>query len=249
MTEEMKKRVQKIGFGEILKFAFDAIGDRDLAMFLMANVKFDPLRIVVGEKVLPLNADVFHCVLGLPIGGDPLPILSSADRSGYQSQLRSDCDKNGMKALHTERQKKIPKTKKYEALKPHEVPRWVVEEFASRKNHEDWTLRCFLMTLFNALLFPSSNLEVLGQEYFYCLDLDKVGKYDWCGAVIDDFTDKVSKFQSGGKRATPSVQGCIVVPLVCWFSFLTFSIRFSFFFLVCVCYFSAISIYWSYVNV
>lgn len=215
MTEGMKEKVKKIGFGEILRFSFDALGDRDLVMFLMDSVKFDPLRISVGDKELPLTADVVRCVLGLPFCGDPLPVISSSERSTYQHELRSQCDKNGMNNLYTERQKIFPKMKKYEALKPYEVPRWVVEEFAGRKDEDDWTLSCFLMTLFNALFFPTSNLDVLGHEYFYCFDLEKVGKYNWCRAVIDDLTDKVSKWQTVRKRATPSVQGCVVLLLVC----------------------------------
>ncbi|KAG8047208.1 hypothetical protein GUJ93_ZPchr0008g11946 [Zizania palustris] len=108
--------VRNIGFGHILEFKLDGIDDRALAFFLMNHIRDEPLSIVVGSKVLPINAAAVHAVLGIPIGG----------------------------------------------VKKNDVPRWVIESFASSGANDVWTFQCFMMAVFNALLFPTSVLNING---------------------------------------------------------------------------------------
>ena len=211
MTQPMKDRISELGFKHILGFSFGAIDDRSLVMFLMDHIEVDPLRIVVGGIELPISPDVVHCVLRIPEGGASVPTVSMADRASLQTELREKCDEEGMEELYSARQGRH--SKKYEDLKPSEVDRWVIEEFAKRQNADDWTLRCFFMTLFDALLFPTSSLVMSGNIYSYCKDLDNIGNFDWYKAVVDDLAIKVKKWKNC-RKTTTSAQGCAVLFLV-----------------------------------
>ncbi|KAG8050934.1 hypothetical protein GUJ93_ZPchr0009g1686 [Zizania palustris] len=115
------------------------VGRWALAFFLMNHIRDKPLSIVVGSKVLPINAAAVHAVLGIPIGG----------------------------------------------------------------------VKCFMMAVFNALLFPTSVLNINGSDFLYCKEIMRMGEFDWCQAVVDDIRDKVDRWRKNRDKATPLVQGCI----------------------------------------
>ena len=69
MSENMKERLQKIGFGSLLGFSIEKLSVRSLGMFLMTCVKENPLRIEVSGRSLPIIPKAVHKVFGLPIGG------------------------------------------------------------------------------------------------------------------------------------------------------------------------------------
>ncbi|KAG8044483.1 hypothetical protein GUJ93_ZPchr0496g38044 [Zizania palustris] len=135
----IEESVRNIGFGHILEFKLDGIDDRAHAFFLMNHIRDEPLSIVVGSKVLPINAAAVHAVLGIPIGG----------------------------------------------------------------------VKCFMMAVFNALLFPTSILNINGSDFLYCKEIMRMGEFDWCQAVVDDIRDKVDRWRKNRDKATPLVQGCI----------------------------------------
>ncbi|KAG8096583.1 hypothetical protein GUJ93_ZPchr0013g34174 [Zizania palustris] len=120
------------------------VGRWALAFFLMNHIRDEPLSIVVGSKVLPINAAAVHAVLGIPIGG----------------------------------------------------------------------VKCFMMAVFNALLFPTSVLNINGSDFLYCKDIMRMGEFDWCQAVVDDIREKVDRWRKNRDKATPLVQGCIAFIMI-----------------------------------
>ncbi|KAG8070214.1 hypothetical protein GUJ93_ZPchr0006g41090 [Zizania palustris] len=110
----------------------------------MNHIRDEPLSIVVGSKVLPINAAAVHAVLGIPIGG----------------------------------------------------------------------VKCFMMAIFNALLFPTSVLNINGSDFLYCKDIMRMGEFDWCQAVVDDIREKVDRWRKNRDKATPLVQGCIAFIMI-----------------------------------
>lgn len=88
---------------------------------------------------------------------------------------------------------------KFESLKATDVPRWVIQRFASSKQADDWTLQCFFMLVCNALLFPSSTTLVSGADYYICKDLGAVKSLNWCSAVVDDIQMKTKKWKDSSQ--------------------------------------------------
>ncbi|KAG8091570.1 hypothetical protein GUJ93_ZPchr0012g18949 [Zizania palustris] len=75
----IEESVRNIGFGHILEFKLDGIDDRALVFFLMNHIRDEPLSIVVGSKVLPINVAAVHAVLGIPIGGVKIYYLDNLE--------------------------------------------------------------------------------------------------------------------------------------------------------------------------
>ncbi|KAG8060450.1 hypothetical protein GUJ93_ZPchr0002g26174 [Zizania palustris] len=68
---------------------------------------------------------------------------------------------------------------------------------------------CFMMAVFNALMFPTSVLNINGSDFLYCKEIMRMGEFDWCQVVVDDIRDKVDRWRKNRDKATPLVQGCI----------------------------------------
>ena len=97
MPENLKQRIRDLGFGELLHFKIDKLEDRVLGMFLMSNIKDNPLRIDVSSKVLPITPLAVHKVFGIPLGGQRFYTYEHKMKSRGRSELRQICDHNGMK--------------------------------------------------------------------------------------------------------------------------------------------------------
>ncbi|KAG8088834.1 hypothetical protein GUJ93_ZPchr0011g28130 [Zizania palustris] len=104
--------------------------------------------------------------------------------------------------------------KSFEGLQKNDVPRWVIESFASSGLNDVWTLQCFMMSVFNALMFLTSVLNINGSDFLYCKEIMRLGEFDWCQAVVDDIRDKVDRWKKNRDKATPLVQGCIAFVMI-----------------------------------
>ncbi|KAG8056505.1 hypothetical protein GUJ93_ZPchr0002g23085 [Zizania palustris] len=104
--------------------------------------------------------------------------------------------------------------KSFAGLQKNDVLRWVIESFASSGSNDVWTLQCFMMAVFNALMFPTSVLNINGLDFLYCKEIMRMGEFDWCQAVVDDIRDKVDRWRKNRDKATPLVQGCIAFIMI-----------------------------------
>jgi hypothetical protein len=105
-------------------FSLEKIDDRLLAIFLMDHIEVDPLGIVINGRELPITPLIVKHVLGLPNGTKALPVVSASDKAIHQQEHREECEQKGMKKLVSERHKKNSKIKRFQDLKPNEVPRY-----------------------------------------------------------------------------------------------------------------------------
>ncbi|KAG8094779.1 hypothetical protein GUJ93_ZPchr0012g21794 [Zizania palustris] len=119
-----------------------------------------------------------------------------------------------MKKLFSNRSKVHGNMKSFAGLQKNDVPRWVIESFASSGSNDVWTLQCFMMAVFNALMFPTSVLNINGLDFLYCKEIMHLGEFDWCQAVVDDIRDKVDMWRKNRDKATPLVQGCIAFIMI-----------------------------------
>jgi hypothetical protein len=194
MPEPIKQRIRDIGFGDLLKLEIAKLEDRALAMFLMSCIKEDPLRIEFSGKVLPITPEAVHSVFGIPVEGDPFPVFNKQEKSTAKAELREKCDQLGMKEIFVMEHKN--KLDAYKKLQAYDVPRWVMEHFASQKRGpcevpDEWAAQSFMMLVCNALLFCTATKKITGFDYLICKDLNSVGTYNWSQAVVDDIQLKV----------------------------------------------------------
>ncbi|KAG8088364.1 hypothetical protein GUJ93_ZPchr0010g10449 [Zizania palustris] len=104
--------------------------------------------------------------------------------------------------------------KSFEGLQKNDVLRWIIESFASSGSNDVWTLQCFMMSVFNALMFPTSVLNINGSNFLYYKEIMRLEEFDWCQAVVDDIRDKVDRWKKNRDKATPLVQGCIAFIMI-----------------------------------
>lgn len=230
LDESLKQRLSSLGFDQFMKFSLDGIGDRGLVMFLMDHIELDPLRIVVGDKVLPITPEAVRCVLGLPIGGDDLPLVDKKDKCKLQLELRSLVEN-----ILNFKDICAKTSRNYSSIKSSDTPRWVAEFIASggfldgkqvAKFSDDTRLKFFFICLFNGFLLTTSQALVSGLDYFYAKDLSSIGKYDWCKAAVDATRRSVEswKVQCAKGVKTPLIQGCPAFVMV---SISAFDVLFS----------------------
>jgi hypothetical protein len=86
---------------------------------------------------------------------------------------------------------------------------------------DDWSIKCFFMTLLDGLLFSTSSLSLPGDVYYYCKNKEDFGKYNFCTAIVDDLTQKALKWKKkdpNERTGATSIQGCVAFLLVIFFS-------------------------------
>ncbi|KAL5648067.1 hypothetical protein ACJX0J_042422, partial [Zea mays] len=206
MSEHYKQRLRRLGFGDFLRFGISRLLDRSLGMFLMKNVKGDPLRIEFSEKFLPVTPQVVHLIFGLPIGGKPIPKFGEDEKIKARSDLKNKCDDKGMRRMY-----EMARMDNYDRLQTYVVPRWILENFASTSAEEfdDWAVQCFFIIVCSSFLFPTSSYYPLGSDYLICKDLNALSEFDWCQAVVNDIKDKSAIWRKNHrKNKTPVIQGC-----------------------------------------
>lgn len=214
MSENYKQRLTNMGFGEFLRFYNRSLEDRSLGMFLMKNVKNDPLRIEFSGKVLPITPEVVHRIFGLPIGGRPFPKFSAREKEEARKELRNICNQKGMRRMFETSDRPGAN---YTRLQKHVVPRWILDKFASTNAEEfdDWAVQCFFIIVCNSFLFPTSSYYPTGFDYLICKDLEALGGFDWCRALVDDIKDKAAIWKEKcGQKKTPIIQGCTALLMV-----------------------------------
>jgi hypothetical protein len=103
MFEAQKGRIQVLGFVELLQLKIDKLDDRALGFFLLSCVAQNPLRIQIGNRVLPITTKVVHQMFGLPTSGHSLPNYNVADKRAGRANLRKLCDSKGLESLFRRR--------------------------------------------------------------------------------------------------------------------------------------------------
>jgi hypothetical protein len=224
MSEALKGRIRELGFGVLLLLKIDKLDDRTLGLFLLICVEENPRRIRIGNRALPISAEVVHQVFGLSASGKSLPNYNVADKRAARADLRKLCDAKGLESMFTRR------GGNYAGLGVNEVPRWFIEHYGNIKEYDvdDWTAQSFLMLVFNALLFPTGSDKMAGLDYLMSARLSDVTEINLCQAIIDDIKVMARDLKdkmSNNDNSTPNVQGCIAFLVVSFYQL----------FLVCLC--------------
>ncbi|KAG8088024.1 hypothetical protein GUJ93_ZPchr0010g7278 [Zizania palustris] len=207
MPENVKLRIQQMGFGDLLKLRMGNISDRYLGRFLLDCVKEDPLRLQISRKVLPITPQAVATVFGIPSEGVSFPKFSKQEMDKGKTELRKKCDELGMEGLFADKNK-------YQKLGTNGVPRWVLKHYVHQQSPQipeidEWAVKCFMMCVCNALLFCTSNEKITGYDYLVCKDLSSLGGYNWAKDVVDDIQSNITWWKKRRDATTPTLPGSI----------------------------------------
>uniref|UniRef100_A0A452ZJ08 Uncharacterized protein n=2 Tax=Aegilops tauschii subsp. strangulata TaxID=200361 RepID=A0A452ZJ08_AEGTS len=169
-----RKRIKKLGFGWVLSLTVDALRTRNLPVFLMDNTS-ESLVINVGTQGgLKITPHAVHCVLGLPNGGIDPPPFSCAQKREQLLTLK--------KLLGVPKQKNIDFEVLYQRIR--------------LGGDDDLTIRCFIIIVFNRLLFPTTSKYITGRDAAWTSDLHNLPNIDWCKVLVDDISHAVISWKS-----------------------------------------------------
>nr|BAD67711.1 hypothetical protein [Oryza sativa Japonica Group] len=139
------------------------------ALWIAKQVDVNCSDIVLGQKLIPLNKQSVHVVLGLHVGG---------------STIHSKFDSGKQKILHIFGKTSIPSVKFFgeKLIKNEELP-------------DDQILICFMIVSLNCFLCPNSSL-IPSTKYLSAFeDMDLIESLDWCKLVFDWLMDHISKLE------------------------------------------------------
>ncbi|XP_052160707.1 uncharacterized protein LOC127778092 [Oryza glaberrima] len=139
------------------------------ALWIAKQVDVNCSDIVLGQKLIPLNKQSVHVVLGLHVGG---------------STIHSKFDSGKQKILHIFGKTSIPSVKFFgeKLIKNEELP-------------DDQILICFMIVSLSCFLCPNSSL-IPSTKYLSAFgDMDLIESLDWCKLVFDWLMDHISKLK------------------------------------------------------
>ncbi|KAF2919761.1 hypothetical protein DAI22_08g159900 [Oryza sativa Japonica Group] len=139
------------------------------ALWIAKQVDVNCSDIVLGQKLIPLNKQSVHVVLGLPVGG---------------STIHSKFDSGKQKILQIFGKTSIPSVKFIgeKLIKNEEFP-------------DDQILICFMIVSLNCFLCPNSSL-IPGTKYLSAFeDMDLIESLDWCKLGFDWLMEHISKIE------------------------------------------------------
>ncbi|EEC79841.1 hypothetical protein OsI_21310 [Oryza sativa Indica Group] len=139
------------------------------ALWIAKQVDVNCSDIVLGQKLIPLNKQSVHVVLGLHVGG---------------STIHSKFDSGKQKILHIFGKTSIPSVKFFgeKLIKNEELP-------------DDQILICFMIVSLNGFLGPNSSL-IPSTKYLSAFeDMDLIESLDWCKLVFDWLMEHISKLE------------------------------------------------------
>ncbi|XP_066169010.1 uncharacterized protein [Oryza sativa Japonica Group] len=139
------------------------------ALWIAKQVDVNCSDIVLGQKLIPLNKQFVHVVLGLPVGG---------------STIHSKFDSGKQKILQIFGKTSIPSVKFFgeKLIKNEELP-------------DDQILICFMIVSLNCFLCPNSSL-IPSTKYLSAFeDMDLIESLDWCKLVFDWLMEHISKIE------------------------------------------------------
>uniref|UniRef100_A0A0E0QL62 Ubiquitin-like protease family profile domain-containing protein n=1 Tax=Oryza rufipogon TaxID=4529 RepID=A0A0E0QL62_ORYRU len=178
--------------------------------------------IVLGQKLIPLNKQSVHVVLGLPVGGSTIhskfdsgkqKILQIFGKTSIPSvkffgenTIHSKFDSGKQKILQIFGKTSIPSVKFFgeKIIKNEELP-------------DDQILICFMIVSLNCFLCPNSSL-IPSTKYLSAFeDMDLIESLDWCKLVFDWLMEHISKIEK-----SKTFGGCLFHLAVNYLDFLNF---------------------------
>lgn len=192
--------VRDAGFGCVFDWVLEGNVSRVLMCHLMMTIDTSTMKIQCGSgRVLEVNREAVHQVLGFPIGGYAAP---SPSDSGHDESLRKFKMELG-----------IDSKSGIETKDLREILRGLVE-YPEDPEKVRLAVKVFFSILYNKLVCPGSAPRI-GREAAMLVDMNyrKMSQSDYCQLVVDEIKRAAIKYQD---RSIPQAgpEGCGLIPTV-----------------------------------
>ncbi|WVZ48807.1 hypothetical protein U9M48_000214 [Paspalum notatum var. saurae] len=199
LDEYQKSVISKYGFGFLLLF-HKCIVPNKFAKWLARHVDCKLSQIIVNGNAVPLTPESVHLVLGLPIGGNAFPSISTSNV--VKSKILSMFGKSSMPQVHFFANKLINKD----------------------PMSDEETFICFMLVALNSFLCPNSSL-IPSSSYIGVLgDIEKVKDFNWSKLLLDWLLDKIKDFTRITK-GSKTLGGCLYYLAVVYLDSIDFGKR------------------------
>lgn len=159
--------------------------------------------IVVDGKIISLTKESVHCVLGIPLGGDPFPSDTVCGKEFVLNKFQKSS---------------IPPVTFFSNK--------LVKEGGTLSDEDLFV--CFIIVALSSFLCANSSSTACPKYFGIFGDIKRVKEFDWCGYVLDWLLDGVKLF----KKSKPSkvkdnrtLAGCLYYLAVMYLDFVDFGPR------------------------
>ncbi|WVZ50921.1 hypothetical protein U9M48_002126 [Paspalum notatum var. saurae] len=199
LDEYQKLVISKYGFGFLLLF-HKCIVPNKFAKWLARHVDCKLSQIIVNGNAVPLTPESVHLVLGLPIGGNAFPSISTSNV--VKSKILSMFGKSSMPQVHFFANKLINKD----------------------PMSDEETFICFMLVALNSFLCPNSSLIPSSSYIGVFGDIEKVKDFNWSKLLLDWLLDKIKDFTRITK-GSKTLCGCLYYLAVVYLDSIDFGKR------------------------
>ncbi|XP_057969854.1 uncharacterized protein LOC131159157 isoform X2 [Malania oleifera] len=173
-----------MGFASLLRLESHQLM-RTLSLWLVE--RFDPhrRRLDLGERgIIPISPYDVGLVLGIPVGGDDVPI------NGRDSDVRSI---------------------RVEFSSNHGIDVSTLEVKLAERDAGPSFKRAFLLFALGTLLCPTRGLKVSPRFLHAVYHIEQVHRYNWAGLVLNCLANAITVFKSAGEEHTrDGLGGCLL---------------------------------------
>ncbi|XP_039774142.1 uncharacterized protein LOC120641897 [Panicum virgatum] len=174
LNPRQREVIESYGFGSLLNFDKCFVPNK-FAKWVANVVDYKYGDIVVDGKIISLTKESVHCVLGIPLGGDPFPSDTVCGKEFVLNKFQKSS---------------IPPVTFFSNK--------LVKEGGTLSDEDLFV--CFIIVALSSFLCANSSSTPSPKYFGIFGDIKRVKEFDWCGYVLDWLLDGVKLF----KKSKPS---------------------------------------------
>lgn len=174
LNPRQREVIESYGFGSLLNFDKCFVPNK-FAKWVANVVDYKSGDIVVDGKIISLTKESVHCVLGIPLGGDPFPSDTVCGKEFVLNKFQKSS---------------IPPVTFFSNK--------LVKEGGTLSDEDLFV--CFIIVALSSFLCANFSSTPSPKYFGIFGDIKRVKEFDWCGYVLDWLLDGVKLF----KKSKPS---------------------------------------------
>jgi hypothetical protein len=206
ITEQMRTRIEEMGFKGVLNITARSLEDRDFLTWLM--VRFNPENMTLeigGGKRIEVTEYTIKCVFDMRSEGGYPPFIpdNSTKEAITDVAARLFLDESEPKSVEIHPTKLADMIEKYHTI-------------GDLALDEDFCTRMFFMVLNSTILTPNTSSYIRKVDAKWCQNLEDICGYNWCKIVFDNLRDTGHQWTLCRrlKKDKPPILGCSIFLIV-----------------------------------